>query len=139
MFWVRWFYSIFIHTNQPLITSFYIKNVPFFAELAMSQRWSAIFCSTAVWGSKPIGRMRVNRPIEVWMLLNLWPDPILDLPYWPGPHFRNLWSPRKSGPFIMSGIRHHCQFFVLILTISLNIEQLFNVLDNWLLSLDTNE
>ena len=44
MFWVRWFYSlfermrlkrkrtIFIHTNQPLITSFYIKKVPIFSE-----------------------------------------------------------------------------------------------------------
>ena len=33
---------MFIHTNQPLITSFYIKKYLFFAELAMSQRWSAI-------------------------------------------------------------------------------------------------
>ena len=29
---------MFIHTNQPLITSFYIQKVPIFAELAMSQR-----------------------------------------------------------------------------------------------------
>ena len=55
MFWVRWFYSLFermrlerkrtmfIHTNQPLITSFYIKRCLFFAELAISQRWSALF------------------------------------------------------------------------------------------------
>ena len=72
MFWVRWFYSLFermrlkrkrtmfIHTNQPLITSFYIKKVPIFAELAMSQRWSAIFCAEGVWGGKSIGRVRGN-------------------------------------------------------------------------------
>ena len=43
--------TTFIHTNQPLMTSFYIKEVPiFFAELAMSQRWSAIFCATDAWG-----------------------------------------------------------------------------------------
>ena len=29
---------MFIHTNQCLITPFYGKKVPFFAELAMSQR-----------------------------------------------------------------------------------------------------
>ena len=34
--------TMFIHTNQPLITSFYIEKVPIFAELVMSQRWSAI-------------------------------------------------------------------------------------------------
>ena len=72
MFWVRWFYSLFermrlkrkrtmfIHTNQPLFTSFYIKRYLFFAELAMSQRWSAIFCATGAWGGKPIGRVRVK-------------------------------------------------------------------------------
>ena len=50
IFGVRWFYSsfermrlerkrtVFIHTNQPLITSFYIKRYLFFAKLAMSQR-----------------------------------------------------------------------------------------------------
>ena len=37
-------------TNQPLITSFYIKKVPIFAKLAISQRSSAIFCATGVWG-----------------------------------------------------------------------------------------
>ena len=30
--------TMFIHINQPLITSFYIKKNLFFAELAMSQR-----------------------------------------------------------------------------------------------------
>ena len=61
IFWVRWFYSLFermrlkrkrrmlIHTNKPLVT-FYKKRYLFFAELAMSQRWSAIFCATGVWG-----------------------------------------------------------------------------------------
>ena len=44
--------TIFIYTNQPLITSFYIKKVPIFAELAISQRLSAIFCATGVWGLK---------------------------------------------------------------------------------------
>ena len=51
---------MFIHTNKPLMTSFYIKRYLFFAELAMSQRWSAIFCATGVWGGKPIGRVRVK-------------------------------------------------------------------------------
>ena len=71
MFWVRWFYSLFermrlkrkklfIHTNQPLITSFYIKKIPIFSDLAMSQRWFAIFCATAAWAGKPIGRVRVK-------------------------------------------------------------------------------
>ena len=36
------------------------KKVPIFVELAMSQRWSAIFCATGVWGDKPIGCVRVN-------------------------------------------------------------------------------
>ena len=42
--------KMFIYTNQPLITSIYIKKIPIFAELAMSQRWSAIFCATGAWG-----------------------------------------------------------------------------------------
>ena len=57
LFWVRWFLSLsermrlkkktmFIHTNQPLIRSFYIKKVSIFAELALTQRWSEIFCAT---------------------------------------------------------------------------------------------
>ena len=70
MFWLRWFYSLlermrlkriknmFIHSNQTLITSFNIKEVPIFPELTMSKRWSAIFCATGVWGGKPIGRVR---------------------------------------------------------------------------------
>ena len=29
--------TMFIHTNKPLITSFYIKKVSIFAELAMSR------------------------------------------------------------------------------------------------------
>ena len=51
---------MFIYTNQPLIISFFIKKVPIFAELAMSQCWFAIFCITGVWGGKPNGRVRVN-------------------------------------------------------------------------------
>ena len=39
---------MFIHTNQPLITSFYIKKVPNFPQLAMSKRRSAIFCAKGV-------------------------------------------------------------------------------------------
>ena len=31
-----------------------------FAELAMSQRWSAILCATGAWGGEPIGRVRVD-------------------------------------------------------------------------------
>ena len=61
--------TMFIHTNQPLITSFYIKKVPIFAELAMSERWSTIFCATGAWGGKPIGHLRLiwNRSFfEFW-------------------------------------------------------------------------
>ena len=46
---------MFIHTKQPLITSFYIKRYQLFAELAMSQRWSTIFYETGVLRSIPIG------------------------------------------------------------------------------------
>ena len=53
-------WTMLIHTNQPLITSIYIKNVPIFAELVMSQRWSALFYATGVWGGKPIGRVIVD-------------------------------------------------------------------------------
>ena len=67
MFWLRWFSSLFermrykrktmfFHTNHPIIISFYLKKIPLFAELAMSERWSAIFCVTGAWGSKSIGR-----------------------------------------------------------------------------------
>ena len=56
---------MFIHTNQPLISSFYIKRCLFFAELAMSQRWSALFCATGAWGGKPIGRVRVYKQLQV--------------------------------------------------------------------------
>ena len=80
IFWVRWLkaYSnewvwkkmMFIHTNQSLITSFYIKRCLFLAELAMSQCWSAIFCVTGVWGGKAIGRVRVkNRNESNWSML----------------------------------------------------------------------
>ena len=51
---------MFIHTNQRLIGSFYVKKVPIFSELAMSKRCSAIFCATGVLGGKLIGRLRVN-------------------------------------------------------------------------------
>ena len=83
MFWVRWFYSLFermrlkrkrtmfIHTNLPLISWFYIKRYLFFAELAMSQRWSAVFCATGAWGGIPIGRLRFKVPhIEIRKLFN---------------------------------------------------------------------
>ena len=43
---------MFIQTNQPLITSFYIKKGTFFAKLAMSQRLCAIFCVTGARGLK---------------------------------------------------------------------------------------
>ena len=52
--------KIVIHTNQPLISPFYIKRYLVFPELAMLQRRSTIFCETGVWGAKPTGRERVN-------------------------------------------------------------------------------
>ena len=59
MFWVRWFYSLFermrlerkktmfIHTHHSVE-----KRYLFSTELAVSQRWSAIFCATGAWGLK---------------------------------------------------------------------------------------
>ena len=59
---------MFIHTNQLLIASFlYKKRYLFFAELAMSQRWSAIVRATGAWGGKPIGRVRVKSGL--WVVL----------------------------------------------------------------------
>ena len=117
MFWVRWFYSLFewmrlerkrkmfIHTNQSLITSFYIKKLLIFAELAMSQRWSALFCATGAWGGKPIGRVRVKLYLN---LIHEWTVPPISklifrrvslsnqiqcyiLIFWPGPFWQGLW------------------------------------------------
>ena len=52
--------TMFIHTNQPLITLILVKKVPTFVEKAKSPRWSAIFCATGTWEGKPIGRLRVD-------------------------------------------------------------------------------
>ena len=38
----------------------YKKCTDFFDELAISKRWSAVFCATGAWGGKRIGRVRVN-------------------------------------------------------------------------------
>ena len=51
---------MFIHTHQPWITSFYIKNYQFFAELAISQRWSAIISATGALGLKYGARLIPN-------------------------------------------------------------------------------
>ena len=72
MFWATWFYSLFAQIrlkrkNRCLFTltnlyshHFILKRYLFFAELAMSQHWSVIFCATGAWGGKPIGRVRVK-------------------------------------------------------------------------------
>ena len=39
---------MFIHTNERSITSFYIKRYLVFVQLAMSKRWSVIFCVTGL-------------------------------------------------------------------------------------------
>ena len=110
--WVRWFYSLFkrmrlerkrtmfIQTNQPLITSFYIKKVPIFAELAISQRWSAIFCATGAWGGKPIGRVRVNLSEE-----HKWKFPLFFARIiYHNFHLKNILKTRKFSP-----IHTYCQ------------------------------
>ena len=62
---------MFIHTN--LNNIILCKKGTFFAELAMSQRWSEIFCATGVWGGKPSGRVRVNfANIETLVLEKKW-------------------------------------------------------------------
>ena len=87
---------MFIHTNQPLITSFYI----FFAEVAMSQRWSAIFCATGAWRGKPIGRVRVkdiqnskNQKVKFGHSWNPWHRFCTSkcLIWWPDVHFLGCW------------------------------------------------
>ena len=72
MFWVWWSYSLFeqvrlkrkktmfIHTNQPLITSFYIKNVPIFCWISDESALIRNFCATGKWGGKTIRHVRVK-------------------------------------------------------------------------------
>ena len=50
---------MFIHTQQPFITTLYIKST-YFCRISDVQRRSAIFCATGAWGGKPIGRVRVK-------------------------------------------------------------------------------
>ena len=61
--------TMFIHANQPLFTSFYIKEYLFFAEVAMSQRWSAIFCATVgiVGDLYPADHLRDRRELQKLM------------------------------------------------------------------------
>ena len=71
-FLVRWFYSLFermrlkrkkrcLFRKTNLQSHHFIeKRYLFFADLAMSQRWYAIFCATGAWGAKPIGRVTVK-------------------------------------------------------------------------------
>ena len=60
--------TMFIHTNHPSITSFYIKSY-FFAELAMRQHWSAILCAKGAWEGTPIGRVRLNKKVFIKKVL----------------------------------------------------------------------
>ena len=60
-----------VYSQKPAFNQIILyKKVPIFAKLAMSQRWSAIFCATGVWG--------VNRS-GVWGLraLSIWHQNIL--------------------------------------------------------------
>ena len=72
MFWVRWFYSLFermrsrrkkmfIHTNHPLITSFYIKKVPIFCRISDESALSRNPLRNGRVRGKPIGHLRVKR------------------------------------------------------------------------------
>ena len=58
-------WTMFIHTKQPLITSFYIKKLPIFFRMSDDQRWSAIFCATGALGAQPNGRERVTSFLKV--------------------------------------------------------------------------
>ena len=58
MFWVRWLNSLF--ERMILKRKNDVFSCLFFVELAISQRWSAIFYAKGAWGGKPIGRVRVN-------------------------------------------------------------------------------
>ena len=60
------------------------KKVPIFAESAISQLWSAIFCATGAWGGKAIGRVRVeplSNPrtsrLRLQAVETFWPDSLL--------------------------------------------------------------
>ena len=54
---------MFIHTQQPLITSFYIKNIPIFCRISDESALIRNFLRNERVGGgvKPIGRVRVNQ------------------------------------------------------------------------------
>ena len=51
---------MFIHTNQPLITSFYIKNEPMFCRISDESVLIRNFLRNGRVRGKPIGRVRVK-------------------------------------------------------------------------------
>ena len=51
---------MFIHTNQPLITSFYIKKLLIFCRISDESALSRNFLHNGRVRGKPIGRVRVN-------------------------------------------------------------------------------
>ena len=78
MFWVSWFHSwdrrektMFIHTNQPLITSFYIKKIPILADEISDD-------SALIWNFLSNGRVRFKvigvtlRNIWRWLKIRQW-------------------------------------------------------------------
>ena len=57
---------MFIHTNQPLITLFYIKKSAFFfGRIGDESALIRNFCATGASGGKPIGRVRVELNIQI--------------------------------------------------------------------------
>ena len=52
---------MFIHTNQPLITLFYIKKVPILCKISDESALIRNFLRNGRVEGKPIGRVRVNK------------------------------------------------------------------------------
>ena len=55
---------MFINTNQPLITSFYIKKVPIFCRITIESALIRNFLRNERVRGKPIGRARVKEETD---------------------------------------------------------------------------
>ena len=81
----------------------------FFAKIAMSQRWSAMFCATGAWGCKPIGRVRVNLKSGTTSRGNIKDDRYVLLPI---PNLKKIYQ--FTNYFIMGDVISMVLIFLLI-------------------------
>ena len=86
--------TMLIHTNQPLLTSFYTVKGSYFCRISDESALIRNFRATGVWGGKPIGRVRVKM---LWKL-----SPVVrKLQSYPGLNFLNspnsvVWTNRNG-------------------------------------------